>query len=63
MRITRKFIQITTGEYSYEKLVYGEKKQFKGHCLYALDNQGQIWKWAVREDKGRWAKFEDCKVE
>jgi len=58
-----KFIQIATGNYSYEVIEFGVGKQKTGHCVYGLDTEGQIWKWAIREGKGQWAKFEDCKPE
>lgn len=56
-----KFIQLTTGEYSYEKRVEYTSKQFTGHCVYGLDTEGQIWKFACRDNEWQWAKLEDCK--
>lgn len=58
--MTQKFTQITTGSYSYDIVEFGETKRKKGHCLYGVDDKGQIWKWAIREGVGKWVEFEKC---
>lgn len=50
-----KFIQIATGEYTYNSN-YGDKN--RGHCVYALDQSGQIWKWIPGHAK--WLKLEEA---
>jgi hypothetical protein len=58
-----KFIQLATGNYTYEKQVEYAKKQFIGHCVYGLDEEGQIWKYVCQNKKWLWAKLEDCNEE
>ena len=54
-----KFIQITTGQYSFAKSDQNfNKVQEIGHCVYGLDKEGQIWKWVCQNGKWQWAELE-----
>lgn len=48
------FIQIFTGEYTYTNF-HGEK--VKSHCLYALGENGEVYKYIPKERK--WIIMED----
>lgn len=39
------FIQISTGSYTY---VNNEGITLQSHCIYGLDDEGNIWKWQVK---------------
>jgi hypothetical protein len=57
------FIQISTGQYSFNRKDHWGKEilgRETGHCIYGLDDKGQMWKWAIREGKGQWVEFEKC---
>lgn len=54
-----KFIQIATGEYDYQDSKQHNSVKYRGHCLYALDEEGQIWKWVVPNGQGMWKKWEE----
>ena len=56
-----KFKQITCGEYTYTKRVEYTDKEFIGHSIYGLDEEGQIWKWVCNDKNWRWVKLEDIK--
>jgi len=43
------FVNITTGAYEYFSDRY--KQKFQSHCIYALDENGQIWKYITQKKK------------
>lgn len=44
-----KFINITTGAYDFWSEKY--KTKFRSHCVYALDEDGNVWKFLVPKRK------------
>lgn len=52
-----KFKKITTGTYSYYNK---SNKKFTSHCIYALDEEGNVYKWIGNIKK--WIRIEDVEI-
>jgi hypothetical protein len=52
------FVQFGTGPYSYMKKGYNDV--LISHCLYALDEKGEMWKFVP--SKQDWYNFTDLRI-